>query len=95
MSTGLQLRERIAAVFATRTRDEWAAAFEGTDACVTPVLAFGEVAAHPHVAARGTIVERDGIAQAAPAPRFSRTAAETPGAAREPEPVDAVLADWA
>ena len=82
-------------MFATRTRDEWAAVFEGTDACVTPVLAFGEVAAHPHVAARGTIVERDGVAQAAPAPRFCRTAAETPGAAREPEPVDAVLADWA
>ena len=63
-----QLRERFAAVFATRTRDEWAAAFAGTDACVTPVLAFGEVAAHPHVAARGTIVERDGVAQAAPGP---------------------------
>jgi alpha-methylacyl-CoA racemase len=89
-----QVKERFAAVFATRTRDEWAAAFEGTDACVTPVLAFGEVAGHPHVAARATIVERDGIAQAAPAPRFSRTAAETPRRAREPEPVEAVLADW-
>ena len=89
-----EVKERFAAVFATRTRDEWAATFEGTDACVTPVLAFGEVAAHPHVAARGTIVERDGIAQAAPAPRFSRTAAEMPGPARAPEPVDAVLADW-
>jgi alpha-methylacyl-CoA racemase len=89
------LRERIAAVFGTRTRDEWAAVFEDTDACVTPVLAFGEVATHPHVAARGTIVERDGIAQAAAAPRFSRTAAETPGRAAEPESVDAVLANWA
>jgi alpha-methylacyl-CoA racemase len=89
-----QLKERFAAVFATRTRDEWAAAFAGTDACVTPVLAFGEVAAHPHVAARGTVVERDGIAQAAPAPRFSRTPAETPERAREPEPVESVLADW-
>jgi alpha-methylacyl-CoA racemase len=47
-----EVKERFAAVFATRTRDEWAAAFDGTDACVTPVLAFGEVAAHPHVAAR-------------------------------------------
>jgi len=89
-----QLKERFAAVFATRTRDEWAAAFEGTDACVTPVLAFGEVAAHPHIAARSTIVERDGIAQAAPAPRFSRTPAATPERAREPEPVESVLADW-
>jgi alpha-methylacyl-CoA racemase len=89
-----ELRARFVAAFATRTRDEWAGVFDGTDACVTPVLAFGEVAEHPHVAARGTIVERDGIAQAAPAPRFSRTPAHTPAAARAPEPVDAVLADW-
>ena len=89
-----QLRSRLIAAFAARTRDEWAAVFAGTDACVTPVLAFGEAAAHPHLAARGTIVERDGLAQAAPAPRFSRTAAETPPAALPPEPVDAVLADW-
>ena len=58
------------------------------------MLAFGEVAAHPHIAARSTIVERDGIAQAAPAPRFSRTPAATPERAREPEPVESVLADW-
>jgi alpha-methylacyl-CoA racemase len=90
-----ELRSRFEAAFAGRTRDEWTAVFDGTDACVTPVLAFGEVAAHPHVAARGTIVERDGIAQAAPAPRFSRTPAETPGPAGTPEPVEAVLADWA
>jgi alpha-methylacyl-CoA racemase len=89
-----ELRERFLAAFATRTRDEWAAVFADVDAYVTPVLAFGEVAAHPHVAARGTIVERDGLAQAAPAPRFSRTPAETPDVARAPEPVDAVLADW-
>ena len=89
-----ELRERFVAVFATRTRDEWAAVFADVDACVTPVLAFGEVAAHPHVAARGTVVERDGMAQAAPAPRFSRTPAETPDVARAPEPVEAVLADW-
>ena len=53
----------------------------GTDACVTPVLAFGEVAEHPHLAARATIVAPDGVAQAAPAPRFSRTATELPAAA--------------
>ena len=46
------------------------------------------------MAARGTIVERDGIAQAAPAPRFSRTPAQTPGAAQPPEPLESVLADW-
>jgi alpha-methylacyl-CoA racemase len=88
------LRTRFTEVFAGRTRDEWTAVFTGTDACVTPVLAFGEVAQHPHLAARGTIVERDGVPQAAPAPRFSRTAAVLPGAPTAPEPVDQVLADW-
>ena len=88
------LRARFTEVFATRTRGEWAKAFAGTDACVTPVLAFGEVQAHPHVAARSTIVEKDGVAQAAPAPRFSRTPAELPDGPRDPEPVDKVLADW-
>jgi alpha-methylacyl-CoA racemase len=89
-----QIRARFTETFATRTRDEWAAAFADTDACVTPVLAFGEVAAHPHVSARRTIVENDGVSQAAPAPRFSRTVTEVPGPAREPEDVDQVLADW-
>lgn len=89
------LRTRFTEVFASRTRDEWAAVFDGTDACVTPVLAFGEVAAHPHIAARDTVVEVDGVAQAAPAPRFSRTTAELPLAATEAEDVDGVLRDWA
>ncbi|GAA1315140.1 CaiB/BaiF CoA transferase family protein [Pseudonocardia xinjiangensis] len=87
--------ERFAGIFATRTRDEWAAAFAGTDACVTPVLAFGEVAEHPHIAARRTIVENDGVAQAAPAPRFSRTPPGLRGAAGSPETADEILADWA
>lgn len=90
-----ELRARLGEVFATRGRDEWAEVFAGTDACVTPVLAFGEVAAHPHLAARGTIVEADGVAQAAPAPRFSRTATSAPQRAAAPEPVEAVIADWA
>lgn len=89
-----QTKARFASVVATRTRDEWAAVFEGTDACVTPVLAFGEVAAHPHLAARQTIVEVGGMAQAAPAPRFSRTTTTVRGQGGGPEPVDAVLADW-
>jgi crotonobetainyl-CoA:carnitine CoA-transferase CaiB-like acyl-CoA transferase len=67
------LRERFAAAFASRTRDEWAAIFDGTDACVTPVLRFDEVGSHPHTVARASVVERDGVEQAAPAPRFSRT----------------------
>jgi alpha-methylacyl-CoA racemase len=89
------LKARLAEVFATRSRDEWARVFAGTDACVTPVLAFGEVAAHPHLEARGTIVDPGGVPQAAPAPRFSRTAPTVPGPAGAPETVDAVLADWA
>jgi alpha-methylacyl-CoA racemase len=89
-----QLRARFVEAFATRSRDEWAAVFADTDACVTPVLAFGEAAAHPHLAARATIVERDGVAQAAPAPRFSRTPTEVPARATGRETVDEVLADW-
>ncbi len=73
------LRARLTEVFVSRTRDEWAQHFEGTDACVTPVLAWDEVAAHPHHAARGTLIELDGVVQAAPAPRFSRSAPGTPG----------------
>jgi alpha-methylacyl-CoA racemase len=88
------LRARFGEVFATRTRDEWAAVFAGTDACVTPVLAFGEVARHPHLAARSTIVAPHGVAQAAPAPRFSRTSPELPGPALPPEALEQVLADW-
>lgn len=89
------LRTRFTEAFASRTRDEWAAVFADTDACVTPVLAFGEVAAHPHIAARDTIVESDGLTQAAPAPRFSRTSPALPAAAGEAEDVESVLADWA
>ncbi len=65
------LRARFARRFASRTRDEWAAHFAGTDACVTPGATFAEAGAHPHVAARSTLVEVDGILQAAP-PRASR-----------------------
>lgn len=89
------LRERFAAAFATRTRDEWAREFAGTDACVTPVLSFAEAGDHPQIAARGTLVEIDGVQQAAPAPRFSRSAPAPP--ATPPEPgadTAAVLRDW-
>ena len=69
------LHVRLEAVFATRDRDDWAAHFEDTDACVTPVLTLAEAARHPHNAARGTFVEQ-GVVQAAPAPRFDGTPAE-------------------
>ena len=88
------LKAELAAVFRTRTRDDWAAVFEGTDACIAPVLDMDEAPCHPHNAARATFIERDGAIQPAPAPRFSRTRA-TPGL---PPPLrgehtDAVLAD--
>jgi alpha-methylacyl-CoA racemase len=66
-----ELRATIAAAFATRTRDEWAAVFAGSDACVAPVLGLTEAASHPQVAARGSVVSRDGRFQPGPAPRFS------------------------
>jgi alpha-methylacyl-CoA racemase len=89
------LRSRLAAAFASRPRDEWAAVFGATDACVTPVLAFGEVGSHPHIAARGTVINVGGVLQAAPAPRFSRTPAADPRPPGEP-PLDpgVVAADW-
>jgi alpha-methylacyl-CoA racemase len=77
------LHARFAAVFATRDRDDWAAHFEGTDACVTPVLTLAEAARHPHNAARGTFVEQ-GVTQAAPAPRFAGTPA---GPTAQPAPM--------
>jgi alpha-methylacyl-CoA racemase len=74
------LRAKLTEAFASRTRDEWAEVFEGLDACVSPVLDLGEAPKHPHLAARGTLVDVEGVLQPAPAPRFSRT----PGAAGSP-----------
>jgi alpha-methylacyl-CoA racemase len=87
------LRERFAATFATRTRDEWAQVFAGTDACVAPVLSLSEAPLHPHATARKAFVEVGGITQPAPAPRFSRSAAGEPAAPPRPgTDTDAVLA---
>jgi len=69
------LHSRLETIFATRDRDDWAAHFEGTDACVTPVLTLAEAAGHPHNAARRTFVD-PGTIQAAPSPRFDGTPAE-------------------
>ncbi|MEU3606384.1 CaiB/BaiF CoA-transferase family protein [Streptomyces sp. NPDC035033] len=68
-----ELREAVAARFRSRTRAEWTEVFEGTDACVAPVLTLREAPAHPHLAARGTFAEHGGLVQPAPAPRFSAT----------------------
>lgn len=72
-------RDTYADVFAQKTRDDWMAIFDGTDACVAPILSWSEAAEHPHLAARGTFFTRDGVTQAAPAPRFDRTPTATPG----------------
>ncbi|MET9491205.1 CaiB/BaiF CoA-transferase family protein [Nocardia sp. NPDC006630] len=72
-ATWPELRRRLAARFAERTRDEWDAYFANTDACVAPVLSLTEAAGHPQLAARGSLVSRAGVTQPAPAPRFSAT----------------------
>jgi alpha-methylacyl-CoA racemase len=77
-----ELRARLAARFAERTRDEWAAVFAGGDACTEPVLSLTEAAADPHLVARETYVTADGVTQPAPSPRFSRT----PSALSQPPP---------
>jgi alpha-methylacyl-CoA racemase len=78
-----ELRERLEAVFRTRTRAEWTDLFEGSDACVAPVLRPSEAATHSHNRAREVFVAIDGLPQPAPAPRFSRTPPSPPG----PRPV--------
>lgn len=89
------VRHKLQAVFATRTRDEWCELLEGTETCCTPVLAMSEVASHPHNLARGTFVSVDGIPQPAPAPRFSRTKSAI-GSAAGPAQHDLkkILMDW-
>ncbi|KRE98738.1 carnitine dehydratase [Nocardioides sp. Soil777] len=69
------IREALTARFKERTQAEWSALFDGTEACVAPVVPLADAPHHPHLAARGTFVERDGTTQPAPAPRFSRTPA--------------------
>jgi alpha-methylacyl-CoA racemase len=84
-------RDAFSRVFATRTRDDWAAHFAATDGCVAPVLSLAEAPAHPHLADRGTFVTLAGVVQPRAAPRFSRTPGRdpTPGGAN---PESALLA---
>ena len=89
------LKERIAAVFREKTRDEWCALMEGTDVCFAPVLSLDEAHAHPHNVARGTFTEVAGVRQPAPAPRFSRTQATIARPPASPgQHTDEVLGDW-
>ena len=77
------LGEKLAAVFRTRTRDDWSAHFEGSDACVAPVLSMREAATHPHNVARGTFVAPCGSPQPAPGPRFAAMPSRLPDPAPE------------
>jgi alpha-methylacyl-CoA racemase len=90
-----ELRATIAEVIGSKDRDHWAKVFADSDACVTPVLAFGEVETEPHITARRTFYPADGGLQPAPAPRFSRTVPDQPRPPRPPgSDTEAVLADW-
>ncbi|MEU2266228.1 CaiB/BaiF CoA-transferase family protein [Streptomyces olindensis] len=90
-----ELREQVAARFKSRTRDEWTAVFDGSDACVAPVLSLREAPHHPHLAARGTFTDHDGLTQPAPAPRFSATPTSVrSGPARPGADTADVARDW-
>ncbi|MEV5091703.1 CaiB/BaiF CoA-transferase family protein [Streptomyces griseoincarnatus] len=90
-----ELSARVAERFASRTRDAWTAVFEGTDACVAPVLSLREAPHHPHLAARSTFTDHAGITQPAPAPRFSATPATVrTGPARPGADTEDVARDW-
>ena len=89
------MKERLAAVFRAKTRDQWCEIMEGTDVCFAPVLSMAEAPHHPHNRQRHTFVELAGVPQPAPAPRFSRT----PGSIDSPPPhvgehTDTALVDW-
>ena len=89
-----ELKQKLAAVVAQRTRDEWCELLEGTDTCFAPVLSPSEAPEHPHNRERGTFTEVAGVVQPGPAPRFSRT----PGSIRRPPPhagqhTDEILSD--
>jgi alpha-methylacyl-CoA racemase len=92
---GAALKQKLEALFKTRTRDDWCALLEGTDACFAPVLTMEEAPFHPHNVARGTFVEVDGVIQPGPAPRFARTPAATPTPPQAPGAgAHAALVDW-
>jgi alpha-methylacyl-CoA racemase len=90
-----KLRARFTEVFKSKTRDEWRAILEHTDVCFAPVLTMSEATEHPHIRARGTVVDLEGVQQPAPAPRFSRTPGSISRRAAQPgQHTDEALADW-
>jgi alpha-methylacyl-CoA racemase len=89
------MKQKVAAIFMTKSRDEWCKIMEGSDVCFAPVLSMSEAPKHPHNRHRGTFIEDDGVVQPGPAPRFSRT----PGKIQRPparpgEHTDEALRDW-
>ena len=89
------LKRRLAAIFKTKTREEWCAIMEGTDICFAPVLSMAEAPGHPHNKHRGTFVDVDGVTQPAPAPRFSRTPPEISRAPASPgQHTEEALVEW-
>jgi alpha-methylacyl-CoA racemase len=89
------MKERLAAIFKAKTRDEWCELMEGTDVCFAPVLSIKEAPQHPHNVHRKTFVELEGVVQPAPAPRFSAT----PVSIQRPpshagQHTDEVLVEW-
>ncbi len=90
-----ELKEELAAIFKTRTRDEWCDVMEHTDICFAPVLSLAEAPQHPHNVHRGTFIEYEGITQPRPAPRFSRTDSEIQRPpAHAGQHTDEVLSDY-
>lgn len=89
------MKEKLTAIFLTKTRSEWCDIMEGSDVCFAPILNLEESIKHPHNVARETFVEIGGISQPAPAPRFDRTPSDVPKPASAPgEDTEAVLSDW-
>ena len=89
------MKERLARIFKSKTREEWCALLEGTDVCFAPVLSVAEAPDHPHNRSRESFVQVEGVFQPRPAPRFSRTAAEIQRPpARIGEHTDEALRDW-
>jgi alpha-methylacyl-CoA racemase len=86
------LKDKLTALFKTRTRDQWCDLMEMTDVCFAPVLSMEEAPNHPHNAARGTFVEADGVMQPAPAPRYSATISDKPRMTKAAD-TDAILAE--
>ena len=86
------LKQKLTALFKTKTRDEWCKLMEGTDVCFAPVLTMSEATQHPHMVAREVFIKQGGHTQPAPAPRFSRT----PSSARLPVQADlaGVAKEW-